>query len=73
MYDFQIEDLVSNDKLNVVSEEEVFVAVMDWIKHNPTERSQYIAQVNIDRYKSRELSIHSIITDFNWFTVLLLK
>lgn len=42
---FQVEDLVSNDKLNVVSEEQVFVAVMDWIKHNPTERSQYIAQV----------------------------
>lgn len=42
---FQVEDLVSNDKLNVVSEEQVFVAVMDWIKHNPVERSQYIAQV----------------------------
>lgn len=42
---FQVEDLVSNDKLNVVSEEHVFVAVMDWIKHNPTERSQFIAQV----------------------------
>lgn len=36
---------MSNDKLNVVSEEQVFVAVMDWIKHNPVERSQYIAQV----------------------------
>jgi len=42
---FQVEDLVSNDKLNVISEEQVFVAVMDWIKHNPSERSQYIAQV----------------------------
>lgn len=42
---FQVEDLVSNDKLNVVSEEQVFMAVMDWIKHNPTERSQFIAQV----------------------------
>lgn len=45
MCNFQVEDLVSNDKLNVVSEEQVFVAVMDWIKHNPSERSQYIAQV----------------------------
>ncbi|XP_060864416.1 kelch-like protein 17 [Metopolophium dirhodum] len=41
----EVEDLVSNDKLNVVSEEQVFVAVMDWIKHNPSERSQYIAQL----------------------------
>lgn len=43
----QVEDLVSNDKLNVVSEEQVFVAVMDWIKHNIAERSQYIAQVRL--------------------------
>lgn len=45
LYNFQVEDLVSNDKLNVVSEEQVFVAVVDWIKHSPSERSQYIAQV----------------------------
>lgn len=46
LYGFlQVEDLVSNDKLNVVSEEQVFVAVVDWIKHNHSERSQYIAKV----------------------------
>ncbi|VVC42402.1 BTB/Kelch-associated,BTB-kelch protein,BTB/POZ domain,Kelch-type beta propeller,Kelch repeat type [Cinara cedri] len=41
----EVEDLISNDKLNVVSEEQVFVAVVDWIKHNQSERSQYIAKL----------------------------
>ncbi|XP_042225311.1 kelch-like protein diablo isoform X1 [Homarus americanus] len=41
----QLMDIISSDELNVRSEEQVFSAVMAWVKYNVTERRPYLAQV----------------------------
>lgn len=41
----KVEELVSNSQLNISSEEDVFTAVLNWVKHDLTNRSQYIAKV----------------------------
>ncbi|XP_013782627.1 kelch-like protein diablo isoform X2 [Limulus polyphemus] len=41
----QLIDIVSNDELNVLSEEKVFNAVMSWVKYSITERRQHLPQV----------------------------
>lgn len=41
----QLMDIISSDELNVRSEEHVFTAVMSWVKHNVTERRQYLGQI----------------------------
>lgn len=42
----QLMDIISSDELNVRSEEQVFSAVMAWVKYNVTERRPYLAQVS---------------------------
>lgn len=42
---FQVEELISNSQLNISSEEDVFTAVLNWVKHDLSERQQYISQV----------------------------
>lgn len=42
----QVNDLISNNQLNICSEEKVFVAVLNWLKHDLTERKQHIAEVS---------------------------
>jgi kelch-like protein 20 len=41
----QLIDIISSDELNVRSEEQVFQAVMNWIKYNMTERRSHLAHV----------------------------
>lgn len=41
----QLIDIISSDELNVRSEEQVFKAVMAWVRHNVPERRQYLSQV----------------------------
>lgn len=41
----QLIDIISSDELNVRSEEQVFNAVMSWVKYNITERRQHLPQV----------------------------
>lgn len=41
----QLIDIVSSDELNVRSEEQVFNAVMSWVKYNVSERRQHLSQV----------------------------
>lgn len=41
----QLIDIISSDELNVRSEEQVFSAVMVWVKYNATERRPFLAQV----------------------------
>ncbi|MCL4127250.1 UNVERIFIED_CONTAM: hypothetical protein GTU68_060600, partial [Idotea baltica] len=41
----QLMDIISSDELNVRSEEQVFSAVMAWVKYNVTERRPFLAQV----------------------------
>lgn len=41
----QLIDIISNDELNVRSEEQVYSAVMSWVKYNVSERRQHLSQV----------------------------
>lgn len=41
----EVEDLISNNQLNICSEEKVFTAVLNWIKHDLNERQKFIAQL----------------------------
>lgn len=43
----QLVDIISSDELNVRSEEQVFSAVMSWVKYNVTERRQNLGQVRL--------------------------
>lgn len=45
-FHFQVNDLISNNQLNICSEEKVFVAVLNWLKHDITDRKQHIAEVS---------------------------
>lgn len=40
-----MQDLISNSQLNISSEEKVFTAVLNWIKHDLTERKKHIAEL----------------------------
>lgn len=44
---FQVNDLISNNQLNICSEEKVFTAVLSWLKHDLSERKQHIAEVTL--------------------------
>lgn len=48
----QLVDIISSDELNVRSEEQVFSAVMSWVKYNVSERRQHLAQVYMLLYQS---------------------
>jgi kelch-like protein 17 (actinfilin) len=41
----QVEELISSSQLNIASEEKVFTAVMNWMKHDLAGREQHVAQV----------------------------
>ena len=41
----QLVDIISSDELNVRSEEQVYQAVMGWIKYNIQERRQHLPTV----------------------------
>ncbi|KTF86311.1 hypothetical protein cypCar_00046932 [Cyprinus carpio] len=41
----ELDEIVSNDCLNVLTEESVFYALEAWIKYDLTERQQYLAQL----------------------------
>lgn len=41
----QLVDIICSDELNVRNEEQVFNAVMAWLKYNVAERRQHLAQV----------------------------
>jgi kelch-like protein 20 len=41
----QLVDIISSDELNVRTEEQVFSAVMAWLKFNVGERRQHLPQV----------------------------
>lgn len=41
----EVEELISNGQLNISSEEDVFTAVLNWVKHDLANRKQYISKV----------------------------
>lgn len=50
----QLVDIICSDELNVRSEEQVFNAVMSWLKYNVAERRQHLAQVSFVIHNSSE-------------------
>lgn len=53
----QLIDIISNDELNVRSEEQVYSAVMSWVKYNVSERRQHLSQVFFTMVITRAISI----------------
>ncbi len=43
----QVLDLISSDNLNVPSEEEVYRAVLSWVKHDIDGRRQHVPRVGL--------------------------
>jgi kelch-like protein 17 (actinfilin) len=43
----EVKELISNGQLNISSEEDVFTAVLNWVKHDLAQRSQYIAPLMV--------------------------
>ncbi|KAL1139836.1 hypothetical protein AAG570_006813 [Ranatra chinensis] len=41
----EVEELISNNQLNIASEEKVFLAVLNWVKHGIADRVQFIAKL----------------------------
>ncbi|KAL0271210.1 UNVERIFIED_CONTAM: hypothetical protein PYX00_008380 [Menopon gallinae] len=41
----EVEELISNTQLNIASEEKVFLAVLNWVRHDLTNREQYISKL----------------------------
>nr|CAH7766922.1 unnamed protein product [Callosobruchus chinensis] len=41
----EVNDLISNSQLNISSEEDVFTAVLNWVKHDLAERSKHIPRL----------------------------
>lgn len=51
----QLIDIISSDELNVRSEEQVFNAVMAWVKYSIQERRPQLPQVGVHSGISRRL------------------
>ena len=43
----QVDELISNTLLNVDMEEKVYTSVINWVKHEPSERKKFVARVSI--------------------------
>lgn len=43
---FQVDELISNTLLNVDMEEKVYTSVINWVKHEPSERKKFVARVS---------------------------
>lgn len=41
----EVRDLISNNQLNICSEEKVFLAVLNWLKHDLAERNKHISEL----------------------------
>lgn len=41
----EVQDLISNSQLNICSEEKVFSAVLNWVKHDLTERKKFVSEL----------------------------
>ena len=46
MHFFQVDELISNTLLNVDMEEKVYTSVINWVKHEPSERKKFVARVS---------------------------
>ena len=51
-YFLQVDELISNTLLNVDMEEKVYTSVINWVKHEPSERKKYVARVRFSYTQS---------------------
>lgn len=57
-----IASLISSSDLNVKKEEEVYSAVMQWVKQDPTERAHHLPEL-LKHVRLPLLSVHSLMTE----------
>lgn len=43
----EVDELISNTLLNVDMEEKVYSSVINWVKHEPSERKKFVARVSL--------------------------
>ena len=56
-------EIISNEELDVKSEEQVFKAVINWVRHDLENRQQELSKVNLKRNILLTLVAASIICD----------
>ena len=57
-----IASLISSNDLNVKREEDVYLAVIEWVKQDPTERAQYFPQL-LDHVHLPRMSISFLMKE----------
>ncbi len=57
-----VASLIASSDLNVESEEEVYGAVMQWVRQDPVERSQHLPQL-LEHVRLPMLTVHSLMAD----------
>lgn len=57
----QLVDIISSDELNVRTEEQVFNAVMAWVKFNVSDRRQHLHQVSVEGWKNVSLGLSDVL------------
>ena len=72
VYFLQVDELISNTLLNVDMEEKVYTSVINWVKHEPSERKKYVARVRFFDTHSfifPSTSIWCLLTAFDAFAL----
>lgn len=54
----QLVELISSDELNICSEEQVFSAVMHWVRKRPHERAPLLSQVAFNQFRCCFMSLN---------------
>ena len=66
----QVDELISNTLLNVDMEEKVYTSVINWVKHEPSERKKYVARV---RFSNTQQSFIFPTIQFDTYRLLLMQ
>jgi hypothetical protein len=60
----QVDELISNTLLNVDMEEKVYTSVINWVKHEPSERKKFVARVSKVLYYEFIRCFHQFVSQF---------
>ena len=60
----QLVDIISSDELNVRSEEQVFNAVMAWVRYNIQERRLHLSTVRLSGFSTAIAHAHILVTRY---------
>ena len=64
----QLVDVISSDELNVRSEEQVYSAVMSWVRYNIQERRPSLPMVRISDMSSRSAASRTCASVREWLS-----